>query len=206
MTWTPLAEDLAESLPEIGRSAASLSAAAWAAGVMPEATHGLVGAALTLGAQVSNLYARSAPLRTDQDMLAASQDLEAATAEMLRHAWDLANQVADALEEAYAALAAASAAVPAGASEQETADAEAAAEAARAEAMMRIADCDTALDILGPVLARLRYALSCLSCVPDDLETTYEAPYELVRRGGALPHEGEWLTGASPDSSRHAAA
>jgi hypothetical protein len=203
MSWTAQAGCFAEDLREIGQSAANLNAAAWSAGVMPEATQGIVGAALALHALPSALYACSKPLRSDHDLLTAAQDIEATVAEMLKQAAGLWRRVADDLEMACEALAAASAAVPAGATQEEADAAQAAAEAARAEAMMRIADCDTALEIINETGQRLKYALACLSRVPDDLEGTYEAPYQLVRAGRALPYEGEWLTGATPDPSRH---
>jgi hypothetical protein len=206
MNWTPQAEELADSLLEAAFSAATLNAAAWSAGVMPEATQGLVGAAMALGAPLHSLFAHVDPLRDDHAMLTAAQDIEGSVAEMLKHAQDLWNQIADDLEMAYQALAAISAAVPAGATAEEAAAAQAAAEAARAEAMMRIADCETALEILDRAGRRLQYALACLARIPDDLEGVYEAPYDLVRSGGKLPFEGEWLTGATPVTPHHAIA
>jgi hypothetical protein len=217
MSWTALVGELAEAMRETGDSAAALNAAAWSAGVMPEATKGLVGAALALGAPLRALFVHIDPLKDDRAMLTASQDIESAVAEMLRDARNLWQRIVADRENAYRCLAAARAAYAAAqatlakagsgfAAGFAVAAAASAAASAAADAARRIAECDAALDILRPVIRRLGYALACLSRVTDDLEGIYEAPYALVRGGGKLPFEGEWLTGVTPATPHHAIA
>jgi hypothetical protein len=78
----------------------------------------------------------------------------------------------------------------------------AAAEAAIAGAQERIRECETRIGICEEIIRtlrelaqRLRYALARLRAVASDLGETYEAVYNLIRRGGALPHDGRWVTG-----------
>jgi len=76
-----------------------------------------------------------------------------------------------------------------------TAEQRAARAAAIAAARERVAVCRRALNILAALVARLEYALRRLRAVPSDLGETYESVYTLIRRGGALPYDGDWITG-----------
>jgi hypothetical protein len=192
MSWTAQAEALAAELPELGGGAAVLNAGCWQAGVDPEATTGLVGAALTLGAPLSALFPVGPEVADDRQMLEHTSDLEAGTAELLKAARDMGRDVEHALAAAHASAAAAAAA----AAEAKTSEEKAAAGGALAAAQAEIADCEAALDILNEAIARLEHALGRLQMVPGDLAATYEKPYDLVRRGGKLPHWGDFLTGA----------
>lgn len=67
--------------------------------------------------------------------------------------------------------------------------------AAIADAEARVRLCEAAIEILEPLGAQLRHALARMHAVPTDLGETYESVYNLIRRGGALPHQGRWITG-----------
>ena len=193
MSRTAHAEELAEDARLIGQDAARLNAAAWAAGVAPEATHGIVGAALALGAPTSALFARSRPLEHDKAMLEAAADLEASCAEMCRAARRMHDAAAIEAERAAAAIEAAQRAMRRAKTQAESAGLARAIEAAQ----RRIADCEAAMEILDDLIRRLRYATAALSNVPDDLQSAYEKPYELVRAGGVLPFAGDFITGSN---------
>jgi hypothetical protein len=190
MSWTPQAEALAADAEEAGAAAAVLNSACWAAGVDPAATAGLVGAATTLGAPFSALFPSTVVTEDDRQMLRYTEDLEADTGEALKHARDMAEACEADLEAAQAAAAAAQRAL----SKARSKDEANAARAALGKAQARIADCECALELLEGLKGCLEYALGCLARVPDDLAVTYEAPYDLIRRGGKLPHSGEFLT------------
>ena len=193
MSRTAHAEELAEDGRLIGQDAARLNAAAWAAGVAPEATHGIVGAALGLGAPQTALFARSKPLEHDKAMLEAAGDLEGSCAEMLRDARRQGDSAASEAEAAARAIEAAQRAMRRAKTKDESAGLARAIEGAQ----RRIADCETAMEILGDVAKRLHYAVTCLSRVPDDLAATYEKPYDVIRAGGVLPFAGDFLTGGN---------
>lgn len=190
--WTGLAHLLADDIREPGFTAAAVTASAWQARVDPQATHGLVGAALALAGNgvLSALWSPLPPCPDDTTFLHWTSDLEARAAELLEHcrrmARDCEAALAAAAARAHRALALlASAATP---------DAEADAGAMLTEARAEIADCDAALEILADCESRLAHALNCLRRVPDDLAATYEKPYELVHAGGKLPYSGDFLT------------
>jgi hypothetical protein len=189
-SWTGQAHLLADGIREPGFAAAALNAAAWAAGVNPEATAGLIGAAtaLTSGDCGPQLWAQAGPLPNDQALLTAAAELEGAVTQLLGYASGMAWDCRAALESAQAAAASAAAAVPAGSSQ-----ARAAAEDALGAARGVIADCEAALEILGSCLGRLEHALNCLRRVPDDLASAYEVPYTHIRDGGTLPYDGDFL-------------
>ena len=65
------------------------------------------------------------------------------------------------------------------------------------ECQARITLCEEAVEVTAGLVKRLRWALARLRAVPADLGETYEAVYNLIRRGGALPHDGRWVTGAT---------
>ena len=191
--WTGQAYLLADAIREPGFACAALNASAWTAGVNPEATAGLIGAAtvLTSGDCGPQLWAQADPCPSDQALLAAAAELEGAVAELLRYASGMARACRADLESAQAAAAeAASAAVMA-----ETSQARGAAEDALAAARAVIADCEAALEIIDGCGGRLAHAANCLRRVPDDLAAAYETPYSFVHDGGKLPYEGVFLTG-----------
>lgn len=190
MNWTAQAEDLAGALPQLGTRVSEARAAAWRARVDPEATEGLTGASVALGA--SRLITSVRPMGTDWEMLSRTADYEAEAGELLAAARKLYDQVQAALEAAQdAAVAAAAMEASTDGMERE------AATRARREAEREAADCENALETLDEAGPRLDYALACLQRVPDDLAVTYEAPYDLVRNGGKLPYDGDFLTGAA---------
>jgi hypothetical protein len=192
-TWTGQAQLLADDIREPGFTIAAINASAWCARVDPEATHGLVGAALALtsGDAGKALWSAADPCPADGALLTAAAELEGTVAQLLEWARQMiAGCRADfdaAIGEARAARALLASAL--------TEDARAEAEARLSEAMAVIADCEAALEILDETGTRLAHALNCLRKVPDDMASTYEVPYELVHDGGQLPHNGEFLTG-----------
>lgn len=191
--WTGQAHLLADAIRDPGFAAAALNAAAWAAGVNPEATAGLIGAAtaLTGGDCGPQLWAQADPLPSDQALLTAAAELEGAVAQLLRYASDMARDCRADLESAQAAAASAAAAAASAGTSQARAAAEDALGAARAV----IADCEAALEVIDGCGARLAHAANCLRRVPDDLAGAYETPYAFVHDGGKLPYDGEFLLG-----------
>jgi hypothetical protein len=191
-TWTGQAQLLADDIREPGFAAAGLNASAWCARVDPEATHGLVGAALALtsGDAGTMLWSAADPCPDDATLLTAAAELEGAVAELLEHARRMAAACRAEFEAALAAAARAAAAAAAAETPQARADAEEALRAARAV----IADCEAALEILDETGTRLAHAENCLRKVPDDLAGAFEVPYAFVQDGGKLPYDGEFLT------------
>lgn len=191
--WTASAQLLADAIREPGFAAAAANASAWAAGVNPDATAGLIGAAtaLTGGDCGPQLWAQADPCPSDQALLAAAAELEGAVADLLKHASALAGDCRAALESATAQAERAHAA----AASAPTPQARAAAEADLAAARAVIADCEAALEVTDDAGRRLEHAANCLRRVPDDLAATYEVPYVHVRDGGDLPFSGGFLTG-----------
>lgn len=173
--WTGQAHLLADGIREPGFATAALNAAAWAAGVNPEATAGLIGAAtaLTSGDCGPQLWAQADPIPNDQELLTAAAELEGAVVQLLKYASDMARDCRAALEAAQTAAARAAAAL--------------------ATARGVIADCEAALEVIDGAGNRLAHAANCLRRVPDDLAGTYETPYAFVHDGGKLPYDGEFL-------------
>ncbi len=191
--WTGEAHLLADAIREPGFACADLNAAAWAAGAVPDATAGLIGAAtaLTSGECGPQLWAQADPCPDDRTLLAAAAELEGAVTDLLKQASALARDCRAALEAAAADAERAHATATSDASPQARAAAETALTAARAV----IADCEAALEVTDGCGSRLDHALTCLRRVPDDLASTYETPYVHVREAGPLPYEGAFLTG-----------
>ncbi len=192
-SWTGQAQLLADDIREPGFACAGLNASAWCARVDPEATHGLVGAALALtnGDAGKALWSAAEPCPDDATLLTAAAELEGAVAQLLEWARRMTAGCRADFEAAIGQARAARALLASALTE----DARAEAEARLAEAMAMIADCEAALEILDEAGTRLAHALNCLRRVPDDLASTYEQPYELVHDGGKLPYDGEFLTG-----------
>ena len=190
--WTGQAHLLADDIREPGFAAAALNAAAWSAGVNPEATAGLIGAAtvLTSGDCGPQLWAQADPVPNDQALLTAATELEGAVAQLLKYASGMARDCRAALEAAQEAAAAAAETAAAA----ENPQARAAAQEKLAAARATIADCEAALEIINEYGSRLAHAANCLRRAPDDLASTYETPYQFVHDGGDLPYDGEFLT------------
>jgi hypothetical protein len=192
-TWTGQALLLADDIREPGFAAAAACASAWQARVDPDATHGLVGAALALtdGEAMPGLWAPVPPCPDDATLLAGVTELEGAVAELLEYARRMAGDCREALGAAQARAAGAAAVLASSPAPEAVAEAESALAAAQSE----IADCEAALEILDGIEKRLAHALNCLRGVPEDLAATYETPYQVVRDGGRLPYDGNFLTG-----------
>jgi hypothetical protein len=190
--WTGQAHLLADAIREPGFDAAAVNASAWAAGVNPDATAGLIGAAtaLTSGDCGPQLWAQADPCPSDQALLAVAAELEGAVTDLLKHASALARDCRAALEDATGQAERAHAAAASAPAPQARA-ARTALFAARAV----IADCEAALEVLDDAGRRLEHAVTCLRRVPDDLASTYDQPYAHVRDGGELPFSGDFLTG-----------
>lgn len=193
-TWTGRAHLLADAIREPGFTCAAVNASAWSAGVNPDATAGLIGAAtaLTGGDCGPHLWAQADPCPDDKALTAAAAELEGAVADLLGHASALARDCRAALAAAHAKLASAGAALAA--AQARGADgAVAAAQGLQGEALAEIADCEAALEVTDDAGRRLEHAVTCLRRVPDDLAGTYETPYAHVRDGGTLPCSGDFL-------------
>jgi len=180
------------------------------AGLDPDALGGLVGAAAVLGSAGTAVYAagRGPGVRyaSERDFLSALADAEDDIAERLRTAVKLRDQATATLDAALAALDAGRQALAAARAmptrdkcdgcHNAKAAAIAAAEAAIADAQERASLCEAAIDVLDPLITRLRHALARLRAVPSDLGETYESVYTLIRQGGVMPYEGRWIEGA----------
>jgi hypothetical protein len=174
--------------------AAALNASAWSARVDPQATHGIVGAALALTSNDAGpaLWAAADPCPDDAALLAAVTELEGALVQLLAAASSMAAACRAEFDAAASAAAQARALLA-------VADpkAKAAAQADLAAAQAVIGDCEAALEIIDEAGTRLAHAANCLRRVPDDLASTYEELYAFVRDGGTLPADGEFLTGGT---------
>jgi hypothetical protein len=188
---TAAAEVLAEDAGSLGLAASSAAARAWEAGVAPEATRGLISAALAFGG--GQAPADGEPVRRDQDLAEAAEMLSADAGDMLAAGRRLIGDAERAAQDAAEALAAAR-----GSNRPADEITEVSAWAARV-----LADCDTATEIAADLAGRLEWAIARLADVPGDLEATYESVYQLLASGGALPYAGDWLTPllASPSAA-----
>ncbi len=203
------ARELAD-VGELAETATGILGGGRRAGLDPDALGGLVGAAAALGSAGTAVYAagRGPGVRyaSERDFLSALADAEDDIAERLRTAVKLRDQATAALDAALAALdagrqaLAAARAMPTRDKCDGCHDAKAAAivaaEAAIADAQERASLCEAAIDILDPLITRLRHALARLRAVPSDLGETYESVYTLIRQGGVMPYEGRWIEGA----------
>jgi hypothetical protein len=165
------------------------------AGLDPDALAGLVGAATALGVDGVAVYAagRGAGTRyaSEGEFLTALADAEDDIAERLKAVGQLHDRAVTALDSALAALDAALAmrtGEPCDGCHGRKA-------AAIAEAEVRVRLCEDAIEVLEPLGGQLRHALARIRAVPSDLGETYESVYNLIRRGGAMPHQGRWITG-----------
>jgi hypothetical protein len=113
-----------------------------------------------------------------RDQLAAARrQLTAAQAMTTRHTCDGCHQnKAAAISAAHAAI---------GAAEQLI-----------RECQTRIGICEQTIQAAEAAGRRLWHAQARLNAVPHDLGETYESVYQLIRRGGVMPHHGRWITGS----------
>jgi hypothetical protein len=193
-SWTAQAEALAGEIREPGFKAAGVTASAWRAGVHPEATNGLVGAALALtaGDAMGSLWDQADPCPSDAVLLELTAELEGSAAELLGYCQAGIAACEAEFENAMQARQAADAMLRA-AGDQGAADA---ARRVIDQASRVIADCEAALEILGHAGGALEYALGCLRRVPDDFAQHYETPYLFMRHEGKLPYSGAFLVGS----------
>jgi hypothetical protein len=172
----------------------------------PDALGGLTGAALALGADSVSAYrAEAARFADDREFLEAVCDAEDELGGRLAAAARLRGEAHGALHEALAdssaarrQLAAAQAMAtrdPCDGCHDAKAAAIAAAEAEVAECQERAALCEAAGEVLRPLAGRLQHALRRIGAVPEDLGETYAAVYDLIRRGGVMPADGDFLAG-----------
>lgn len=127
----------------------------------------------------------------EREFLGDLADAENEIAERLKAAGRLHDQAVTALDSALDALEAARAMHT-----NEKCDGchgQKAAAIAAAEARVRL--CETAIEVLVPLAARLRHAQARIRVIPGDLGETYESVYNLIRSRGTMPHQGRWITG-----------
>lgn len=186
-------EALATDTEELGLAAALVAAQCRAAGLMPEAFGAVIGAALTLGAPMDGLYAAAEPIASDRDLRTAAEQLEGDAGEMLTSARRARATAEAERDAAYEKIRQAH-------RQNDTKSGEVA-DCASSEA----ADCDAAIDIADVLIQRLEYVIRRLGEVPDDIGVTYEVPYDHIRRGGVLPHSGDFLDATTTTTMEGAA-
>ena len=190
------AEDLAET-DDLAETVTCILGGARAARLDPGALGGLTGAALALGEDGRAVYAAGprglmTAFADDAEFLGAVAEAEDEVAGLLAAARELQAEATAAVAAARAAHVAARA-MPSGTAEQAGARA-----AALADAAERIALARDAVQVAGMLAGRLERAACRLAAVPEDLGETYEAVYALLRRGGVMPKDGDWLSGDDP--------
>jgi hypothetical protein len=186
----------ARELADVGETAETVTGilgGARRAGLDPDALAGLVGAATALGVDGVTVYAagRGPGTRYVSEGEFLSALAEDDIAERLKAAGQLHDQAVTALDSALGALDAARA-MHAG-DPCDGCHGRKAAAIADAEARVRL--CEAAIEILEPLGGQLRHALARVRAVPSDLGETHESVYSLLRRGGAMPRQGRWITG-----------
>ncbi len=216
------ARELAD-LTDLADDTLACLGAARHAGLDPEPLSGLVGCAAALGASATATYtagdgwtgahpdehhflAHVASIEDDLDerihaltrlgkeaaaaLDTARQDLEAAREQLAAARRQLAAARAlptrDPCEGCHSAKAAAISTAEAAVHE---------AESLVRECEIRTGICQDITRAAGALVRQLRHAQARLRAVPHDLGETYESVYNLIRRGGVLPHDGRWLTG-----------
>jgi hypothetical protein len=207
--WTGVAQLLADDLGFPGYGAAEANARAWKARVRPEATRGLVEAAMILtgGDAGAALWTASETCPDDKTLAGWAADLEGHLGELLKRCRDMTQACRAAFEGAVAEHEAATATARAAQgrmASSATPDAHAAAEHDHQAAMERvlaaslvIADCEAALEVLARTESQLSAAIDAVRRVPADLAETYETPYQHIRAYGPLPRDGDFLTAAA---------
>lgn len=183
MSLSATAEVLADDAQEIGLAASMTAAQAWAAGVDPEVTRGMIAAALALGCGETPPGRGAPPVRTGQDLVDVADLLASDARGMLGAVRSLQAGIAQAAAAATAELQRArSADLPAHELAQVS-----------ARAARVFGDCDCAAELAADLAARLDWAIARLGDVSEDLEGVYEPVYDLMARGGLLPYAGDWL-------------
>jgi hypothetical protein len=173
MSYTATAQAVADT-GDLARVAAAMAGRCITTGLDVTTYRGIIAAAIALGERPMTGCPR---WHSDQELIMAVHDLEIEITHRARRVEDFAATIRAAIRQAR----------PRVASDNEYV-------AARAQAV--IVDCQTALEVLDPVPARLSYAAARLVSVPGELGETYAAAYALIARGRNLPHEGRWVTGA----------
>lgn len=195
-------EDLAEDVTAVlgGGRAARLD---------PDALRSLAQCAIVLGAHRLAVY-RAAGLahHDDSAFLAAAADADAELAARAAAAARLAQDAAAAADAARADEAAARRQLaraermptswPCDGCHGAREAAITAARAAIAEAADRAGYASDAITELAMLAERLRAARAWIRQTPGNLGETYEAVYELLRRGHTMPRDGDFITGESP--------
>jgi len=138
--------------------------------------------ALRLGAQMDQLAATAPPYATDADYLAELAEIAAACADQSRYLDSLTVQLREGIRASRAAMAAALRCRPR--------DWPAYYDAMRAHHYY-----SQALSECEQVLSRLAKTIRLLMTARYEFGSVYEEPETFVARGGALPHEGRWITG-----------
>lgn len=177
MSWTSRAEVLADT-SELAAEAHAMAGSCRATGLDPRSFHGVIGAAVALGAYPIN--ATGLPWQCDKDLIIAICDLLDVIADRWRSYVRLRHAIAVTRARARAHLAA---------TDNE-----------RDVAVLRrvVIDCNTALETLEPLPSRLRAASKRLNDAPEQLGETYAAVYRLLAAGRRMPVDGRWITGEEP--------
>ena len=195
-------EDLAEEVT-------SILGGVRAAGLDPDATRGLAGAALALGAESLAVYrAEATRYADDREFRAEVDDTEAGVSDRAAAVARLASDAEAARQAGYDALDAASDQLE-GARAMPTSGpcdgchgarsaAIAAAHLAIADAEERIGYAEAAAELLAAATEKLARALGCLQRVTVDYSEVYEPVIDHVRAGGVMPYDGDFVTGADP--------
>jgi hypothetical protein len=211
---------------EIKYAALACLSAGRHAGLDPEALAGLVGCAAALGATSLETYSAGDGWEDshadDRHFLAHVSSIEDDIEERLSAAVRLGRETAAALEAAREDLDAARHQLAAARHQlaaahampvyrpcegcharraraiEDTQEAIADAEALIAECEIRTGICEDISQALRVLRPRVQRALDRIRAVPSDLGETYESVYNLIRRGGHMPHEGRWITGETP--------
>lgn len=193
------AQELEQDMPEVAETVTGILSGARAARVDPDALNGLVGAAFALGADQIAVYqagTNGEPGYGDEgEFMAAVAEAEDDAEDLRQAAMRLRTEVVAA--RGLARLAYASAfLMPVLTAEQRRQRRE-----ALDKAQLRIDTCNEALDILADMIKRLDYALSRLGAVPSDLGDTYESVYDLIRHGGVMPFDGDFIAGPAQEGA-----
>ncbi len=193
--------EVLEDAGELVQSITAVLSGAQGAGADPAAVTSLQAAVSALDPGASTGYDAGSKkdrhpggaYRSDGEFLEAAAEAEHDVGEQLREAEKLQEQLAAAIDAAQAALDAAYA-MPV---KDECDGCHAAKETAIQAALSRIRLCETAGEILDPLVERLRAALTWLRQVPGDLGEVYQLVYEFIRKGGKLPVYARWIEGES---------
>lgn len=174
MSWTSRAEVLADT-SELAADATAMAGSCRAAGLDPRSFHGIIGAAVALGAYPIN--ATGIPWASDKDLIIAICDLLDLIADKWRAYQRLRYAVAN--RRAWARACYQGAPDDPGAGFY----------------LKVVADCNTALETLESLPGRLRAASARLNAAPEQIGETYAAVYQLIAAGRRMPVNGRWITG-----------